>query len=96
MTVNAATHHMMADEVQFECDTNNVSHLSCCSSNEDGGDSVVFTNRTDLESLKLFSKAVDVERFVRLEVHDLYNSSRINFVPIEPISFLIGSTIKRE
>ena len=96
MTANAATHHAMADEIQFDCNTDDLSHLSCCSNNENSDDSFVFTNRTNLESPKSFSKAVDPEWSVRIEVRDLYNSSKIDFVPIESISFLIGSTIKRE
>ncbi|NIA02099.1 MAG: hypothetical protein GWP15_01820 [Nitrospirae bacterium] len=96
MTVDAATHHAMADEIQFDCDGNDILHLSCCSNNENSHDSFVFTNRTNLGTLKSFRKTVDPEWSVCLEVRDSYNFSKTDFVPVEPISFLIGSTIKRE
>lgn len=96
MNVNAATHHMMADEIQFDCDTNDLSHLSCCSNSEKSGDSFIFTNKTGLETPKLLKKNIDSSWSICLDVRVLYNSSKTDFVPIEPISFLIGSTIKRE
>lgn len=95
MTVNASSHHMMVDEVQFSCD-DDISHLNCCSSNENSVDSFVFTNRTSLEVTKSFDRVIDSDWLVCLDTQAANHFAKIDFVQVDPIGFLIGSTIKIE
>ncbi len=87
MTVNASSHHMME---------NDVSHFGCCSSSENNVDSFVITNTTSLEVPKSFDRAVGSDWIICLDIQGANCFAKTDFVQVDPIGFLIGSTIKIE
>ena len=93
--VDASSHHMMDNEVKFDCDPDKNSHFDCCLSDNSKGESFVFANKIDFETPKLSCKNIDSGWSVCFDSRFFY-PTKADFYRNGPVEFLTGSTIKRE